>query len=416
MTFLNAKGLNPDTLDNAALLEAFIHEMEKGLRDEGDLPMIPSGLLLGQGRPTNTTIPAFDVGGTNVRAARVTFDAEGRATFDNLRRGLMPGAQGEVDAATFYGQLCDVLAPNLRAGERLGFCFSYPISESGELLFWTKKIQAPAIVGRNVSTDLVAALGARGLEGCSAQILNDTVAALLAAYLHPQAMTAAGHVGFILGTGTNTAYAEATTAIPKRANLPAGKLMPINCESGNFNQFPKSEFDLRYDAESGTGKSQWERCISGVHLGSLGTILLRTAAEEGLLSDSLKDVLLNRAFSHVELNAFCTGEAPALLPCSATEAETVKALLTPLYERAARFAAINIAAAGIRSARARQQTSGTILVNADGSTLWKTSAIPFADRVRETVATLLHPYGYTCELFRVDEAPLLGAALAAACE
>ena len=45
MTFLNAKGLNPNTLDNAALLETFIHEMEKGLRDQGDLPMIPSGLL-----------------------------------------------------------------------------------------------------------------------------------------------------------------------------------------------------------------------------------------------------------------------------------------------------------------------------------------------------------------------------------
>jgi hexokinase len=415
MTFLHEKGLNPEAIDLKALLEAFLREFERGLRGEGALPMIPSGLTLCEEHPTNVSIPAFDVGGTNTRSARVTFDAEGRATFTNLLRGQMPGAQGEVDQATFYAQLCDAIAPNLRAGDRLGFCFSYPITETGELLFWTKKIQAPAIPGRNVLNDLIDALAARGLPNCSGQILNDTVAALLAVYTCPEATDAAGHVGFILGTGTNTAYAEATENIVKRAGLPAGKLMPINCESGNFTDFPKSAFDLRYEAESGNGKAQWERCFSGVHLGSLGTIILHMAAEEGPLS-ALRDVLCTRTFTHVELNAFCDGTDTTCIPCTAAEAETIRALLLPLYERAACFAAVNIAAAAIASARARKQTRGKILINADGSTFWKTSAIPFAERTRLHLEHLLGHYGYTCEILRVDEAPLLGAALAACCE
>lgn len=415
MTFLHEKGLNPEAIDLVALLEAFLHEFERGLRGEGSLPMIPSGLTLCENHPTNCAIPAFDVGGTNTRSARVVFDAAGNASFSNLLRGQMPGAQGEVDLATFYAQLADAISPNVRAGDRLGFCFSYPISERGDLLFWTKKIQAPAIPGRNVLKDLLDTLHARGLTGCTGQILNDTVAALLAVYTRPDAEAAAGHVGFILGTGINVAYAEATEKILKRPGLPAGKRMPINCESGNFTRFPKSTFDLRYEAESGNGKAQWERCFSGVHLGSLGTIILQSAAAEGLLP-SLRDVLNARTFTHVELNAFCDGTDTTCLPCSATEADTIRALLLPLYERAARFAAVNIAAAAIASARARKQSSGKILINADGSTFWKTSAIPFADRVRDELEALLARYGYTCEIFRVDEAPLLGAALAAYCE
>lgn len=412
MTFLTDNGLQPEALDAAAILEAFLDEMARGLQGEGALPMLPAGFLLNECAPRNVTVPAFDVGGTNTRAARVVFDHEGKATFQDVRRGRMPGSCGEVDAPTFYAMLCDVLAPNLRDGERFGFCFSYPFAEDGSLLFWTKKIQAPAIPGRNVGKDLLDALGLHGIQGVSLQMLNDTVAALLAAYVHSGSEAAAGHVGFILGTGTNTAYAECTEQIKKGAYHTVKGLMPINCESGNFTRFPRSAFDELYEQQSGTGKSQWERCFSGVHLGSLGTIILRKAAEAGLLP-SLKTLLAERTFTHVELDGYCAGKQPELFLCTEAEAETIRALLLPLYERAALFAAINIAAAGIRSARANNQTSGVIHVNADGSTFWKSAAIPFAQRVTEHLTTLLRPYHYTCKLFCVEEAPLLGAALAA---
>lgn len=412
MTFLTDNNFNLDALDCPQLLTTFIDEMERGLAGQGALPMLPSGIFLKNLSPRNITVPAFDVGGTNTRATRITFDAEGVPTFSSIQRGVMPGSQGEVNASTFYNQLCDTLCPTIANNERIGFCFSYPIDETGTLLFWTKKIQAAEVAGRNIVADLLVYLQQRGYTGCSLRILNDTVAALLATYTHPEATTAAGCVGFILGTGTNTAYAEKTSAIRKAPHLPQTEVMPINCESGNFNRFPKSTFDRIYDAQTKDEHAQWERCISGVHLGSLGSIMLRTAAEQGLLP-SARDTLLSKDFTHVDLNRFCCGECPELIPCSSSDNETIRSLLIPLYERAARFAAINIAAAGIRSARANRKTSGTIIVNADGSTFWKTSAIPFAERVTQTVETLLRPYHYNCQIIRVNEAPLLGAAIAA---
>ena len=88
--------------------------------------------------------------------------------------------------------------------------------------------------------------------------------------------------------------------------------------------------------------------------------------------------------------------------------------MIPIYERAALFAAINIAAAGLASAHARGRTSGVIRVNADGSTFWKTACIPFVDRVKEHLAALLGPKGFTVDILQIDDAPLIGAALAAA--
>ncbi len=411
MTFLQRHGLDPEAIDAEVLLEKFRAEMARSLRTKGDLPMLPAGFLLKQEAPRNCELVAFDVGGTNTRSARIAFDANGCPTVLNLLRGKMPGTQAAVDHETFYAQLCDVLTPNLRSGDRIGYCFSYPVTASGQLLFWTKGIQAPNEVGRNVVSDLLEALEQRELNACSVQIVNDTVAALLAAYAHDTSHTYAGYVGFILGTGTNTAYAETTKNLAEA--YPGGAFMPINCESGNFRDFPRSDFDDRYEAKSGNGRAQWERCISGVHLGALGTIILHMAAEEGLFSTRLAAAIKSRAYDNVELNQFCTGEAPELFPCTAEEAETLKGLLRPMYHRAARFAAINIATAALRSADARGATSGIIRINADGSTFWKTQAVPLKEIVCKELEALLAPRGFTFEIVQIDNSPLIGAALAA---
>ena len=413
MKFLQENGLDPHALDAETLLGAFREEMRRGLRGQGPLPMLPAGFPLRDAPPKTCEIPAFDVGGTNIRSARIHFAASGAPSVRNLVRGAMPGARGRVSEEEFYGALCDALLPNLRAGERFGFCFSYPVTPEGELLFWTKGIQAPDIPGTNVLEGMVRRLAARGCPNAGARILNDTVAALLAAYAHPATRPLAGHVGFILGTGTNTAYAEAAEAIVKCPDLPAGTRIPVNCESGNFARFPRSRFDERYEALNGNGRAQWERCISGVHLGPLGTLVLRTAAEEGLFAGGLRDTLLARDFSNIELDAFCAGQRPDLLPCSGAEAQRIRELLCPMYERAARFAAVNIAAAALASAEAQGSQGGLIRVNADGSTFWKTACVPFVDIVSRQLRALLEPRGFDFELVRLEDAPLIGAALAA---
>ena len=413
MGFLQDNGFDPWAIDAKALLEAFLEEMEAGLRGEGDLPMLPADLRLPDGAIRNVEVPAFDVGGTNTRSARIRFGSDGAATVGGLLCGHMPGSHGFVTHAEFYRILCDVLTPNVRPGETLGYCFSYPVDEAGRLLYWTKGIQAEDIVGTNVRDGLADALAARGLPGCEVRVLNDTVATLLAVYALAGTENCAGAVGFILGTGSNTAYAERAERIAKRPGLAPG-FVPVNCESGNFSRFPRSTFDEAYERASGTGRGLWERSMSGVNLGALGTLILRGAAQAGLLSPGLRDAVNARDFTNIELDDYCAGRRDDVLPCNAADARSVRALLLPLYERAALFAAIDIAAAAVSSARAKGRRSGRIRVNADGSTFWKTACIPFIDRVRGHLEALLGPRGYDCEIVRVDDAPLVGAAIAAA--
>ena len=417
MTFLQANGFDEKVEKAEEILKAFREEMTRGLLGEGRLPMLPAGFAMSEKTPCACDLPAFDVGGTNTRSARVRFDETGVPTIQNQLKGFMPGSRGEVGPEAFYRILCDVLAPNLRAGEHLGFCFSYPVDAAGTLLYWTKHIQAPALSGTNVVAGLAAALEGRAIRNVSIRVLNDTVAALLAAYAHQTSETRAAYVGFILGTGTNTAYAESSGRILKCPTLPPGAMIPINCESGNFANFPLSRFDERHEAVSGNGRAIWERCISGVHLGGLGTEILHAAAESTeLFSAGLRDDVLSRTFTNIELDNFCAGTSPDLFACSATEAETIRSLLCPMYERAARFAAINMAAAALQSAEARGARGGVCRINADGSTFWKTACVPFREIVRAQLEALLKPRGFSAEIVQIADAPLIGAAIASQAE
>lgn len=412
MKFLKSNGLDCSTLDLQALLNNFEASMKAGLNGEGPLPMLPAPLHIPKIIPTSGEYPAFDVGGTNTRSARVQFHPDKAPTLQQLRRGKMPGSQEPVSLEAFYQQLCDVLQPNLLNGDALGYCFSYAFDNAHRLLHWTKGIQAPEIVGTNLVQGLKNALAKRGLKTIRVAMLNDTVATLLAAYTVGQ-QPYAGYVGFILGTGVNAAYAERTEAILKAPTLMPGVHVPINCESGNFTTFTRTVFDERYEALSGNGKAQWERCISGVHLGPLCTEMLRCAAETHLLSEKMANYVRTTTFSFVDINHFASGRAPEVFNTSLDEQQQIRLWLLAMVERAAAFAAVNITATALASARAQGATRGTILVNADGSTFWKTDCIPFAHRIETIARELLAPRGFDLQVIEIKDAPLIGSALAA---
>ncbi len=408
----------PTLAESEQLLAAFRQAMTEGLAGNGPLPMLPAAFLMPERLPKNCEIPVFDVGGTNIRSARIAFDAEGRATIHNLIRGTMPGTHADCSEADFYESLCEVLLPNVRPGEPLGFCFSYPVTTDGTLLFWTKHIRVPEVVGTNIRTGLEAALAERGCPHVRAVILNDTVAALLASYTQPETEPILTHVGFILGTGTNCAYNAQTNMVIKAPEYPPHRIIPINCETGNFNQLPLTDWDKVYAAASEqAAHSPWEACISGVHLEHLGTRILKAAAQEGLFSHPVAQLIRETPlFANQRLNAFC-GEA-ALDEVNATFADRLqfRRLLQPMYARAAHFAAVNLAAAALAGAKDAEAqgntTSKHIRLNIDGSTFWKTTAVPFVAIVRRELDRLLGERGYTYEITHIDEAPLLGAALA----
>ena len=116
-------------------------------------------------------------------------------------------------------------------------------------------------------------------------LLNDTVATLLAGKSLACIGRFESYVGFILGTGTNTAYVERNLNITKRNDLPAAGSMAINVESGNFGKCPRGLLDEEFDASTvNPGYNAFEKMISGAYLGGLCLAVLKAASREELIS------------------------------------------------------------------------------------------------------------------------------------
>ncbi len=260
-----------------ALLAEFDRQMSAGLCGEaGSLAMLPSHLSGSAEVPFGRPVLALDAGGTNLRAALVTFDARGGARIEEFRKGPMPGTEGrELGAEEFFDALAEFLAPLAGRADTLGFCFSYATEITpdcdGRLLRWTKQVRAAEVVGRKVGSGLAEAFRKRNGQTLRVRLLNDTVATLLAGRSAGLARRHSDHVGFILGTGTNTAYRERHERIAKLPALPAGGRMIVNVESGNFDGVPPSAPDLDLDgALPDTGSYRFEKMIAGAYLGRLG--------------------------------------------------------------------------------------------------------------------------------------------------
>ena len=159
--FLESNGLATASLDREALIAAFQKEMEAGLAGgASSLKMIPTFTSPYGDIKKDTPVTVLDAGGTNLRGATVTIPTEGDIKIENKEKGEMPGAKSFVSEEDFYKVLTghvDRCRPFAKA-PAVGFCFSYPAEASADgdakLLVWTKQIQAPAIVGQWVGSEL----------------------------------------------------------------------------------------------------------------------------------------------------------------------------------------------------------------------------------------------------------------------
>ena len=420
--FLKAHGLDLADFDNEALLKMFGAEMDAGLGGfPSSLAMIPAFIDLPKVLPKNQKVAVLDAGGTNLRAALIAFDADGKAVIEKVVKHEMPGAKTPVDVETFYGALIEQLEKVIPAEvTKLGFCFSYPAEvtpdRDAKLLLWTKQIKAPEIVGQYVGAELKKRLAARGRK-MDIVVLNDTVATLLAGYT--AAPNASSFVGFILGTGTNTAYIAKTDQIFKS---PAARAFPgqmtINVESGGFNKVPRCDFDKWFDATlQDPGSYLFEKCISGVYMGGLGLSAIKQAAREGLFSsEASAEIAKLEKLDNKALDDFCASSEtePLFAGWASADKQMVVALCRPLYERAARLTAVNIAIAVIKSGEGKSPDK-PVAVNVDGSTYHKTKAVSFDAIVRRELDCMLGGRGIHYQLIRVDEAPVFGAAVAGLC-
>jgi hexokinase len=421
-SFLTRNGFQTATLDAEALLHHFDAAMTRGLAGEpAALPMIPAYLGITRPVPVDTPVAVLDAGGTNLRVATARFDAQGKPHLENYDRCPMPGTHAEIGGAAFYEALADLLAPHAAKTAAVGFCFSYPAAITPDcdarLLRWTKQIKAPEVVGTMVGSSLRKQLARRGCDRPVA-VLNDTVATLLAGKSAGLARHYASYVGFILGTGTNTAYVERHANIRKCPELAPDDAMAINVESGSFAQVPSSRFDQLFDATTtDCGAYALEKMIAGAYLGGLAGVILQEAAREGLFSPAAAQALRNapppntRELDHFCHNPYQPASPLAALPLTEDDRRTALVLCQAVYLRAALLTAVNIAAAVIRTG-AGHDPLHPVAINMDGSTYHRTAAVSFASRVQGHLRALLEPRGIHYELITVEEAPMIGAAVA----
>ncbi len=383
-------------------MDAFDLEIERALRGEkSSLQMLPSSLSASGRIRADEPVLVVDAGGTNLRVGAVTIPSDGSVPrFEHVVRLPMPGTRGRVSADEFHGAIAaalDGVAAKVPRADRLGYCFSYACASTADhdakLLAWSKQVEAPEVMGQLVGAELVRRLS-RPIRRVA--VLNDTVATLLAGKAAYPSAEATAFLGFILGTGTNTAAVE------------QGEIR--NAESGEFDRIVRSDFDIAFDrTTSDPGCAVFEKMISGAYLGPLGLTVLRGAADAGLLASATVSALARlETLETRELDAFAAGETPEFAEgFDAADFAFAQDVATSVFRRAAVLTAVHLAAF------VRRQKAKRVVLTVDGSTYYKTRSVPFDSLVRGELAALTGPSGYEFEIVRVDEAPMGGAAIAA---
>jgi hexokinase len=436
--FARYYGFHYDAVNPHALVEEVLIEMERGLSGLGSrLPMIPSYITPVTRLPSGKTVLALDAGGTNLRASLVYFNESGEAVAQGTSKTPMPGTSGHVNAQQFFDAIADITLPLLKNTkiEGIGFTFSYPMEittdADGILLEFSKEVDAPDVIGKAVGKGLRESLAAKGFEYKGPIVmLNDTVATLLSGFasISPDGEAVRTRndfgvdggpvVGFILGTGYNTAYCE--TCIPKINFNSTSSPQIVVCETGNFHIRCRGQLDIEYDnTTKNPGGYTLEKATAGAYLGPLTLQILKQAIKDKVLQFNKSQEFLE--MPHLEtrsLNEFTHAPLVAQGPLGSLFAPkesgalaAVQYLVSIVTERGALFSAA-VLAATILKTDASYEPYSPVRVAVEGTTYLVYKGM------RRSLESYLHQM-----LFRekprpyvvspVEQASLFGAAVAA---
>ncbi len=354
---------------------------------------------------------AVDAGGTHLRAARIEWRrGEPGRLVSPIASTSLPGAAGKpaVDSPAFFDAHVEVLSQvGARDGDRVGYCFSYPITcrPDGDAILntWTKEVRVRGVVGNGVGRMLREHAAKRGLQLGRVVVLNDTIATLVGGSLAPGVIPER-NVGLIVGTGTNIGAWLPSADLTK---LPADEpellapypQMAVNFESGAFAPPGLGPVDEIMDESSQNPKAQrFEKAVSGAYLGRV----FHAACRELNLDHEGCDEP-----SAAEVSAF------AAAPGDAPEGRLARALL----ERSGSMVAASLAATYdlMGAATSDDQGSGQegardLYVTAEGSLFWK--APGYVEHVTKTLDAMLAPSGAKAHIRHVNNANLLGSTAA----
>ena len=186
-----------------------------------------------------------------------------------------------------------------------------------------------------------------------------------------------------------------------------------NAESGEFDKIDRSAADLALDRMTGDPEcAVFEKMVSGAYLGNLGLCLWREAAKVSLFSAACGRRLESRSTVETrDLDEFAACGCPDSLTGLFDDGEinTAREIARAAFARAANLTAAHLAAFLRRTASV--DSKAPVAITVDGSTFWKIRSIPFADAVIRALRAMadIPPF----EMIRIDEAPMVGAAVAA---
>ncbi len=272
----NVFNLSTDQLKEIAL--SLKGKIEIGLKvNKTEIAAVPTYI-----HPTlaveDTKVLVLDFGGTNLRAAVVSFHKRVAIVCDNkIVEKKLPEEikkKGYPREQLFENILKLVKELDLDGVTSIGYCFSYPadnaVDGDATLIGWTKEIKIEDMVGVLVGAPLKAYLEKELKKEFKAiKVINDTVASLFAGITAEGSYDA--YIGLIVGTGTNMAVSMQPNQISKKnPEYTSDKWITINLESGNFTPPFLTPFDQKVDDNSDNkGKQRFEKAISGMYLGKI---------------------------------------------------------------------------------------------------------------------------------------------------
>ena len=438
--FARFYGFHYDGINPNALVKEVMIEMERGLAGKSSsLPMIPSYISPVTRIPSGKTVLALDAGGTNLRTSLIYFHENGEAVAQGTLKTPMPGTNGQLSADSFFEAIADAALPLLKDAqiEGIGFTFSYPMEitpdSDGILLSFSKEVEAPDVIGKAIGHGLRDALAAKDFKYSGPIVmLNDTVATLLSGLVsispdgeptrtrndYKLEKDGGPLIGFILGTGFNTAYPE--TSIPKIKFNSSTSPQIVVCETGSFRVRYRGALDIEYDnTTKNPGTYFLEKASAGAYLGPLTLHILKQAVNDKVIQFKKSDEFL--AIPHLEtrhLNEFThnplTAQGPIgslFAPNEGGALAAVQYITSIVTERGALFSAAVLAAI-IKRMDAGFEPYSPVRIAVEGTTymLYK--------GMRRSIESFLHqmlfknkPRPYVVS--PVEQASLFGAAVAA---
>ena len=115
--FLSDNRMHYSAVDMRRVVDTYLKEMTRGLSGErSSLPMIPTYIETAREVPRGERVIALDAGGTNFRAALVSFDAAGKPLIEGLVRHRIPGVDAELESDEFFRAMAGFVLPAGPAG------------------------------------------------------------------------------------------------------------------------------------------------------------------------------------------------------------------------------------------------------------------------------------------------------------